>query len=192
MIAHETPATHEVDDLSDLVRASQLGDRQAFGKLFERNQGAVYALLYRRLGNHAEAEEVCQEVFLQAMVKIHQLSDVSCFAGWLRSIANRMAINRATRQRKPETPWSDEFETDCTERVTPLGALLAKEQQAHVQQGLRRLSKLDRESLVGFYFDDQSLPEMSHRLGTPLGTLKRRLHVARKRLAEELAPMGCT
>ena len=50
------------------------------------------------LNNHAEAQELCQDVFLQAMRKIDQLDDPRCFGGWLRSIADRMAINRMMRR----------------------------------------------------------------------------------------------
>ena len=49
---------------------------------------------------------------------------------------------------------------------------------------------MDRETLVAFYVNGQSLVEMSDRFDSPVGTIKRRLHVARKRLAKELADVG--
>ena len=85
--------------MGETVRAAQRGDRQAFGRLAERYQCAVYLTVYRRLRNHAEAQEVCQDVLIQAMRKIGQLQDARCFGSWLRSIAGRMAINRAMRRR---------------------------------------------------------------------------------------------
>ena len=69
----------------------------------------------------------------------------------------------------------------------PLGNILDEECRAQVHSGLDRLSTLDRETLVAFYFDGRSLVEMSDQFRTPVGTIKRRLHVARKRLARELA-----
>jgi RNA polymerase sigma-70 factor (ECF subfamily) len=51
---------------------------------------------------------------------------------------------------------------------------------------LNRLKSLDRETLVSFYIQGQSLLEMSEDLDTPVGTIKRRLHTARKRLRAEL------
>ncbi|MEI8021607.1 MAG: sigma factor-like helix-turn-helix DNA-binding protein, partial [Schlesneria sp.] len=53
--------------------------------------------------------------------------------------------------------------------------------------GLKRLRSLDRQTLVAFYFEGQSLIEMSDRFRSPVGTIKRRLHTARIRLREELA-----
>jgi RNA polymerase sigma-70 factor (ECF subfamily) len=169
-----------------LVSAAQQGDREAFGRLCEQFQRAVYAIAFRRLGDYAEAQEVCQEVFIQAMRKIGQLRDPRCFAGWLRSMASRMALNRAVRG--PRMPvMRDTFEVACPGQQTPLGDILDAECRAQVHSGLDRLSTLDRETLVAFYFDGRSLIEMSDQFRTPIGTIKRRLHVARKRLARELA-----
>src|SRR5438270_13967924 len=92
--ASETDKT----ELIRLVRAAQQGDRQAFGDLFERFERHVMAIALRRLGDYGEAQELCQDVFIQAMKKIRQLREPQAFAGWLRAIANRMAINRLVRR----------------------------------------------------------------------------------------------
>ena len=182
--------TSDKRQLASRVRAAQQGDRQAFDELFQRYHRAVYTTVLRRLGNEAEAQEVCQEVFIQAMRKIHQLHNPLCFGGWLRSIANRMAINRAVRRRPAVSLDSAKFESNCVERGTPLGAVLAREREHQVHVGLGRLNELDRDTLVAFYFRGQSLVEMSDEFDSPVGTIKRRLHVARKRLAKELAAMA--
>jgi len=150
----------------------------------------VYGTGLRRLGNEAEAQELCQEVFIQAMRKIGQLRDPLCFGGWLRSIANRMAINRAVRTRPTLTLESDQTEPRYAEQETPLDEVLAQEERDQVRVGLTRLSDLDRDTLVAFYFRGQSLVEMSDEFDSPVGTIKRRLHVARKRLAKELSALA--
>ena len=63
---------------------------------------------------------------------------------------------------------------------------MATERAAQVHDGLDRLAALDRKTLVAFYLRGQSLVEMSECFSAPVGTIKRRLHVARKRLAREL------
>ena len=132
-----------------------------------------------------------QEVFVQAMRKIAQLREPECFGGWLRSITTRMAINRALRG-GPVVPTEREtLEATCVERRTPLAVALDREQASQVRAGLGRLRTLDRKTLEAFYVHGRSLVEMSDEFGSPIGTIKRRLHVARKRLArelEELAP----
>src|SRR5690349_20763952 len=88
----------EKEELITLVEAAQAGDRQAFGTLFERFERHVMAIALRRLGDYGEAQELCQDVFIQAMKKVGQLREPEAFAGWLRSITNRMAINRLVRR----------------------------------------------------------------------------------------------
>lgn len=177
-------------ELTRLVRAAQAGRREAFEELFLRYGRAVYAVALTRLGNEAEAQELCQEVFLRAIRKIGQLHEPLCFGAWLRSIANRMAINRAIRRRADRPLESDRVEANCAEEETPLGRILARERRDQLHRGLGRLSDLDRQTLEAFYFRGQSLVEMSDEFDSPVGTIKRRLHVARKRLAKELAALA--
>jgi RNA polymerase sigma-70 factor, ECF subfamily len=182
--------TDETVRIAEWVLAAQDGDREAFGELVARYERAVYAIALRRLGNHAEAQELCQEVFVQALQKLHQLREPECFGGWLRSITTRMAINRAVRA-APVLPTEPEsLEKHCVERETPLVKALANERRSQVRAGLRRLRSLDRATLMAFYVEGRSLAEMSGDFGSPLGTIKRRLHVARKRLAKELQAMA--
>ena len=86
------------NEITSLVERAQAGDRQAYGELVERFQPTVYAVALARLRNPAEAQELAQEVFLHGMKKLPQLRDAQCFAGWLRQITVRMAINRLTRR----------------------------------------------------------------------------------------------
>lgn len=177
--------TTELTDYS-LVLAAQQGDREAFGELAARYERAVYATALRRLGNHAEAQEVCQEVLVRAMQKISQLREPEAFGAWLQAVTNRMAINRAVRKRSALATEPETMAATCVEAETPLSRALARERQSQVRAGLGRLGRLDRETLVAFYVQGQSLSEMSEEFRSPVGTIKRRLHVARKRLAKEL------
>ena len=61
-----------------------------------------------------------------------------------------------------------------------------REQAEAVRTSIDRLGALDQETLTAFYLNGQTLIEMSNRFQAPIGTIKRRLHVARKRLAKEM------
>lgn len=176
--------------LDELVARAQCGDRAAFGQLVERYERLVYGVALRRLGNHAEAQEIVQEVFLQALRKLHQLRTPAALSGWLRQIAVRRAMNRLTRRGPMISTEPDRLDVQCAPDDTPVGRALARERQVKVRAGLRRLGRLDRETLEAFYVDGQSLVEMSVRFDAPVGTIKRRLHVARKRLAGELVELA--
>ncbi|QDU91014.1 ECF RNA polymerase sigma factor SigW [Pirellulimonas nuda] len=173
----------------ELVRAAQQGDRLAFGELAERYEGMVRSVALRRLGDWAEAQELCQEVMIKAMRRIDQLNEPAAFGGWLRSITVRMAINRQVRRRPDLATEPDALSAICAEASTPLDAVLAGERASQVHDGLDRLGEMDRSTLVAFYLRGESLAEISQECGAPIGTIKRRLHVARKRLADELGAL---
>ena len=177
----------DTEEFLPLVLQAQAGDREAFGQLAVMFEPTVYAVALRRLRNQAEAAELTQDVLIQALRKLPQLREPERFPGWLRRITVRLAINRTVR-RPPTSSQDPEVlgSIDC-ERHSPLDAALSVEQAAHVWGGLKRLRELDRSTLVAFYFDGQSLVEMSDRFRSPVGTIKRRLHTARIRLREELA-----
>src|SRR4051794_33375488 len=169
-----------------LVERAQAGDRAAFGALVEQFQRTVYAIALGRLGNPSEALELTQEVFLHVMRRLDQLREPERFAGWLRQVAVRMAINRATRRVAPASVEDEILEGAGGRRDDPLDELIARERAKRLWEGLGRLKSLDRETLVAFYIHGQSLVEMAERLEAPIGTIKRRLHTARKRLKAEL------
>src|SRR5204863_1204497 len=168
--------------VNELVRLAQAGDRVAFGELVRRFQGSVFAAALTRLRDAGEAQELAQEVFVHAMRKLPQLRDPRCFAGWLRRITARMAINRLTR-RGPVAGAEPDLLDNVEGRVRgPVEEIERSEAKAELHEGLKRLKDLDRQTLEAFYLRGRSLKQMSREFETPVGTIKRRLHVARLRL----------
>ncbi|MEZ6141590.1 MAG: sigma-70 family RNA polymerase sigma factor [Zavarzinella sp.] len=177
-------------EVNDLVLRAQTGDREAYGELVKRFQNAVFAMALDRVNNVVDAQELTQEVFVHAMRKLPQLRDPRCFAGWLRRITARMAINKKTRKgaftgTEPEVLDAVEGHTE-----TPQEQLARKEARTELREGLKQLKELDRETLEAFYLRGQSLKQMSDEFSTPVGTIKRRLHVARLRLKAVLEEMN--
>ena len=174
-------------ETANLVRLAQVGDRDAFGRLAVQFQGTVYAIALRRLGNASEAQELTQEVFLHVLMRLDQLREPERFAGWLRQVAARMAINRATRRVAPQSVETAILESAGDEQgIEPISELIKRERAERLWEALGRLKTLDREALVAFYIRGASLIELAEDLDVPLGTIKRRLHTARKRLRIEL------
>ncbi|MCI0458434.1 MAG: sigma-70 family RNA polymerase sigma factor [Gemmataceae bacterium] len=169
-----------------LVEKARAGDRAAYGELVTRFQPSVYALALSRLRNPTEAQELTQEVFIHGMTKLEQLRDPNCFAGWLRQITVRMAINRLTRRAPLQGADPEVLQNAASEGETPLDELVRAEACAELQRGLERLKQIDRDTLVAFYIRGRSLKQMSREFETPVGTIKRRLHVARNRLRLQL------
>ena len=172
--------------LATLVRRAQDGDRESFGLLVEQFERTVHAICLRRLGNPSEALELTQEVFLHVLRRIGQLREPERFAGWLRQVTVRMAINRATRRVALPSVDTDVLEGASSFFDNPLDSLISRERAERLWAGIKRLKPLDREALVAFYIQGQSLVEIAQEFEAPIGTIKRRLHTARKRLKAEL------
>lgn len=177
----------EDTQLINLVRQAQAGDREAFGELVQSFESTVFGIVMRRLRNRAEACEVSQEVFLRALRKLDQLREPERFPGWLKRIAVRMSINRAVRRPKETMQAPDMFESVRSAPDVPIDGLMRVERAHQVRSGLSRLRPLDRDTLIAFYFEGQSLKEMSESFSSPVGTIKRRLHTARHRLKAALS-----
>ncbi|MDB5306605.1 MAG: sigW 14 [Gemmataceae bacterium] len=173
-------------EITVLVERAKVGDREAYGELVVRFQNSVYAMALARVRDPLEAQELAQDVFVHAMKKLPQLRDPRCFAGWLRRITARMAINRLTR-RGPLFGADPEI-LDAVQAAgrTPDEQLEVGEAVGQLKVGLARLKPLDRQTLEAFYIRGRSLKQMAREFEVPTGTIKRRLHVARQRLKEVL------
>ena len=133
------------------------------------------------------AQELTHDVLVQAFEKLSQLRQPAAFPGWLRQMAARMVINRVSRDGQRAYATDVVLDEMTAPSASPLEQLISREQIVQVRQSLARLKPLDRDTLLAFYYDDQSLETISQRAEAPVGTIKRRLHVARQRLRQELA-----
>ena len=180
------------DEITVLVDRAKLGDRAAFGELVVRFQDTVHALAMAKVRNHAEAQDLAQDVFAHAMRKLPQLRDARCFAGWLRRIVGRMAINRLTR-RGPAFGADPEILSAVPGSAAEPGELFDRaDEAATLREAVTRLKASDRATLEAFYLRGRSLKEMAVEFDAPVGTIKRRLFVARDRLRDVLVEAGFT
>jgi RNA polymerase sigma-70 factor (ECF subfamily) len=178
-----TDTERSTSTIREMVLEARQGNPTAMGELFMRFQRQVQTIAFHRLGNWDEALELSQDVFIQASRRLHQLHEPEAFGSWLRMITHRLAINRLTRRRQPLAVAQDSLDANCGRSLDPLSAILDQERVQHLRAGLGSLRRLDRQTLEAFYLEGQSLVEMSDVFEAPVGTIKRRLHVARKRLA---------
>lgn len=175
-----------LESVPTLVERAQRGDRAAYGELIKRFQDAVWAIALKRLHDATAAQELTQEVFIHAMKKLPQLRNPRCFPGWLRQITVRLALNRLAERKRKQMFDTGNLDDLAGRTPDPHEALARKEAKRLLHTGLSLLRPLDRQALEGYYLRGHSLRRMSRDSGTPVGTLKRRLHTARRRLREVL------
>ncbi|RMF45044.1 MAG: sigma-70 family RNA polymerase sigma factor [Planctomycetota bacterium] len=186
-INDRAPQSPRPTTVADIVVRAQRGDRGAQAELYERYWDSTVALAARRLRDSTAAEDLAQDVFIHAFQRLDQLRTPAAFGGWLRQITTRMAINMQTRRRVPQAMDDNVMGALASTADGPVDLVLREERTQQVRSGIQQLGETDRETLRAFYFDDQSIHDMARRFDAPAGTIKRRLHTARHRLARYVA-----
>jgi RNA polymerase sigma-70 factor (ECF subfamily) len=181
------------EDLGLLERI-RVGDRQAFADLYARHASQVLGLLTRILGNRAEAEEVMQDVFLQAWNQADRYRpDGSSPRGWLLLIARSRAVDRlrarGARERR-EREAGDAGVIPATEVVaaTALRQVESKERWELIHEALADLPAEQRGCIELAFFEGLSQSQIAARLNAPLGTVKSRILLGMNKLREALGP----
>src|SRR5262245_60476138 len=178
----------EQDD-GQLIRAACQGDSAAFGGLVRKYQARLCTALTHIGGSLDDAEDVAQEAFVQAYVKLRTFAGGSAFYTWLYRIAVNAAISRRRRRREQTSTLSKPDELgleplDDGERADE--RLLREERAVQVQRALGRLSDEHRTILVLREVEDCDYDEIAQILELPVGTVRSRLHRARLQLKEHL------
>jgi len=162
-----------------LVGLSRRGDRAAFAELVNRRQAWIRNLMRRCSGNSVLADDLAQQVFMQAWRSIVQLQDAARFAPWLK----RMAINtwlQYARKGDPLRNVEDRQGFELAHHETPGIAM-------DLDRALGTLAEDVRLCVVLSYYEQMTHNEIAGFTGVPLGTVKSHIRRGTKRLREELA-----
>jgi len=158
---------------------------------FEERLAECGLLAYRVargvLRNSADAEDVAQEALLRAYRSFHRLRDRNRFRAWLVRISFRIALDRlrsAKRREVRDLHWSQPAHQPPAATAEDLAA--SSEFQAHLDRALEELPEKLRLVLLLAAMQGHTIDEIAALLGLPVGTVKSRIFVARKRLAEKL------
>jgi len=168
-----------------LVAAALSGGPEMFGPIIERYQDVVFAVALARLGNFHDAEDIAQEVFIEAFDHLGKLGDPSRLGTWLRSIAVHRCIDHL-RLRRGNISLDEIAEQVEDRESNPHIRIEYEELRVQVIEAIGRLSNKQRETTTLFYINGYSQEEIARIQEVPIGTVRRRLHDARKTLKEEM------
>jgi len=177
-------------EISILVEKAKQGDQVAFGKLFDCFRRKIYMVALEKVQHQQDAEDLVQDVFSHAMKKLPQLQHARAFPCWLRTITIRMAQNLFSRGKIKFSRLVPDSDSVDNKGLNPLAALERNESNLKLLHAIRRLNSTDASTLEAFYFRGRSLKQMAREFNAPVGTIKRRLHVARERLRLVLEAAG--
>jgi RNA polymerase sigma-70 factor (ECF subfamily) len=163
-------------------------DKTALKREFEERLAECGTLAFRVargvLRNGADAEDVAQEAMLQAYRRFERLRDRSRFRAWLVRIAFRLALDQARSSRRREQ--REMLWAVAVPRPTAEDLAASSEFGRRLDEAMETLPEKSRLVLLLSTMDGHSLEEVAELLQLPLGTVKSRLHSARKRLVEKL------
>jgi RNA polymerase sigma-70 factor (ECF subfamily) len=175
----------EVADIEQLpVAQARAGEPAAWDALFRRYQLPLYVYVFELVRDEQAALDVAQETFIAAARHIGGLRDDAKLGSWLFGIAHQKCVQRWRKRREvlfdeiPDAP--EEFETG------PDDLLIRREQAAEFMKLLNQLPSPQRSVLLLHFLEDFPLEEIARITETQLGTVKSRLHYAKRALRKLL------
>ncbi|MFQ5903132.1 MAG: RNA polymerase sigma factor [Candidatus Binatia bacterium] len=180
-----------------LAKAAE-GDKDAFETLVSRHQTSVLNLIYRFIGNRADAEDLAQEVFLRVWQAARTYKPKAKFTTWIYRITINLCFNelKSTRRKKlflfrrsrGEVPGrDDEYFTEHAEKISsPEDLLLSAERNRQILNAFQQLPANQRMALVLKRFEGLSYQEIGQILGCSVSAVDSLLVRAKRNLREKL------
>ncbi len=176
-----------MEQLEELVVRFQDGDQAALAEIYERTSRYVYFTCIGFVKNEQDAADISQEVYLTVMQQIDTLEDAAKFLSWL----NRITVNKCRNHLTKKAPVLMEEDTleeclpETDEAFLPEEYVESKEKREIVLQIMRSsLSDVLYQTILLYYFNEMTVPEIAEAMDCPAGTVTYRLSVARAKIKE--------
>ena len=182
---------------TDLISRAAGGDPSAFQAIVERHRSMVYRVAYQFAGNHHDAEDIAQDVFIKVYRSLDRFRQDAQLTSWMYRIVMNACIDHRRRQRSAiAAPFGDEAEQRMLN--TPEGTP-GPEERAYageigqvLESEIGRLPSGQRVVFVMRHHQGMKLCEIADALGLAEGTVKRQLHAAVHRLRQALTQANVT
>jgi RNA polymerase sigma-70 factor (ECF subfamily) len=163
--------TIDDDAIQRLVEASQRGDPEAFGSLFDVYYGPVYRYVAARVGRPGDAEDLAQLVFVKVLEALPRYEARGVpFGGWLFKLARNVVIDHV-RTRRETAPLDVVAERPST-ADGPDELAVRRQEMESVAYALRRLTPDQREAIELRFFAGLSAKEAAEAMGRQEGTVR--------------------
>jgi RNA polymerase sigma-70 factor (ECF subfamily) len=171
---------------ADLVATCLRGQTAAFDLIVERHRRAVYQLCYRFVGNHEDASDLSQDVFLRAYRGLRGFGGRSSLATWLYRIGVNVCLNRVSAKKPQAEPIDARQHVDARSE-SPSDRLLSAERAARVRAAITGLPRKQRAVLILRMYHEMSHQEIADVVGSSVGAVKANMFHALQNLKKRLA-----
>jgi RNA polymerase sigma-70 factor (ECF subfamily) len=161
----------EQADDRQLIAAFKGGRREAFDVIVGRHQRAVYQLCYRFVGNHEDAADLAQDVFVRAFKGLKNFKGDSALGTWLYRVGVNACLNRVAVKRPAMEPI-DAVQRVDTRAADPLAEIVRDERAATVRRAIEQLPPKQRATLTLRVYHELSHEEIARTLGSTVGAVK--------------------
>jgi RNA polymerase sigma-70 factor (ECF subfamily) len=168
------------------VLQAKAGEPEAWDILFRRYQLPLYVYVFELVHDEQTSLDLVQETFIAAVRHIGSLRDDAKFGSWLFGIAHQKCIQRWRKQNHEELLPDDIPDMPDESENSPDDLLIQREQEAEFMNLLDQLPLPQRSVLLLHFVEDFSLEEIAGITGAVVGTVKSRLHYAKRALRKLL------
>lgn len=164
------------------VAQARAGEPGAWDRLFRRYQLPLYVYVFELLHDEQASLDLVQETFINAVRYLNTLRDDDRFGSWLFGIAHQKVIQCWRKSGREQLALEELSEMEFQTEATPDEELIRREEESRFMALLNQLPAAHRSVLLLHYLEEFSLEQIAEVTGTSLGTVKSRLHYARKAL----------
>lgn len=157
------PPDSPTDDSAD-VHATLAGDREAFGRLYDRHARRVRAIVAAVSGDWAAVEDLTQETFLRTYTRLGRLRDPRRFGPWIDGFARLVARERRRQASRDRHEFPGETPESLANGGPESGAILSEEVQK-IMRALSGLGERERLAVHAYFFLDQNADEAADSIG---------------------------
>lgn len=168
------------------VAQARAGDSTAWDTLFRRYQLPLYAYVFELVRDEQASLDLVQETFIAAVRHLATLRDDAKFGSWLFGIAHQKCIQLWRRRDREAAAREELTEAPAELENDPSELLLREEQEAEFMKLLNQLPLPQRSVLLLHFIEDFSLEEIARLTEAQVGTVKSRMHYAKRALRKLL------
>jgi RNA polymerase sigma-70 factor (ECF subfamily) len=164
------------------VREARAGKPEAWDALFKRYQLPLYAYVFELVHNEQTSLDIVQETFISAARHLGSLQEDGKFGSWMFSIAHQKCIQLWRKQGREREFAEEQAGAPFESEEAPSDWLIAREREDEFMRTLNQLPAAQRSVLLLHFVEDFSIEEIAHITGALPGTVKSRMHYAKKAL----------